>query len=81
MDIWVPGKVEVWLTQLGPLQGTLINTLLEVKPTAFLGVPRIWEKMQEKIKESGAKCSSLRKKVFSWGRIIGLKVNTKRMFG
>nr|XP_035976577.1 long-chain-fatty-acid--CoA ligase ACSBG2-like isoform X2 [Halichoerus grypus] len=61
--------------------GTLINTLQEVKPTTFLGVPRIWEKMQEMIKENGIKFSSLRKKVFSWGRVIGLKVNTKRMLG
>lgn len=77
----VPCKVPMWLTQLCLLQGTLINTLQEVKPTAFLGVPRIWEKMQETIKETGAKFSSLRKKVFSWGRVIGLKINTKRMLG
>ncbi|XP_022262874.1 long-chain-fatty-acid--CoA ligase ACSBG2 isoform X10 [Canis lupus familiaris] len=84
MDVWIPMKIGAFIYFAQPdalTQGTLINTLLEVKPTAFLGVPRIWEKMQEKIKESGAKCSSLRKKVFSWGRIIGLKVNTKRMFG
>ncbi|KAF5911616.1 hypothetical protein HPG69_008215 [Diceros bicornis minor] len=74
-------NVQVWLTQLCPLQGTLVSTLQEVKPTVFLGVPRIWEKMQEKIKESGAKSSSLRKKVFSWARTIGLKVNTKRILG
>lgn len=71
----------MWLTQLGLLQGTLIGTLKEVKPTIFLGVPRIWEKMQEMIKENSVKFSSLRKKVFSWGRVIGLKVNTKRMLG
>uniref|UniRef100_A0A8D0V270 Long-chain-fatty-acid--CoA ligase ACSBG2 n=1 Tax=Sus scrofa TaxID=9823 RepID=A0A8D0V270_PIG len=61
--------------------GTLVNTLQEVKPTAFLGVPRIWEKMHEKIKEAIDKSSSLRKKVFSWARTTGFKVNTKRMMG
>ena len=81
MDMWVPLEVQVPLDQLGLLQGTLIDTLQEVKPTAFLGVPRIWEKMQERIKETGAKFSSLRKKVFSWGRVIGFKINTKGMLG
>lgn len=73
--------MQVWLTQLCPLQGTLVNTLQEVKPTAFMGVPRIWEKMHEKIKEAASKSSSLRKKVFSWARNVGLKINTKRMLG
>ena len=31
------------------IQGTLVETLHEEKPTYFLGVPRIWEKFQEKI--------------------------------
>lgn len=63
------------------MQGTLVNTLQEVKPTAFMGVPRIWEKIQEKIKENGTKSSNLKKKVFSWARTVGLKINTKRMLG
>ncbi|XP_035976575.1 long-chain-fatty-acid--CoA ligase ACSBG2 [Halichoerus grypus] len=83
MDIWIPMKIGAftYFAQSDALKGTLINTLQEVKPTTFLGVPRIWEKMQEMIKENGIKFSSLRKKVFSWGRVIGLKVNTKRMLG
>ncbi|XP_077633977.1 long-chain-fatty-acid--CoA ligase ACSBG2-like isoform X2 [Crocuta crocuta] len=83
MDVWIPMKIGAYtyFAQPDALKGTLINTLQEVKPTAFLGVPRIWEKMQETIKETGAKFSSLRKKVFSWGRVIGLKINTKRMLG
>ncbi|XP_049495685.1 long-chain-fatty-acid--CoA ligase ACSBG2-like isoform X2 [Panthera uncia] len=83
MDIWVTMKIgaSTYFAQPDALKGTLINTLQEVKPTAFLGVPRIWEKMQERIKETGAKFSSLRKKVFSWGRVIGFKINTKGMLG
>uniref|UniRef100_G1LJV9 Long-chain-fatty-acid--CoA ligase ACSBG2 n=1 Tax=Ailuropoda melanoleuca TaxID=9646 RepID=G1LJV9_AILME len=83
MDVWVPMKIGAftYFAQPDALKGTLISTLQEVKPTAFLGVPRIWEKMQETIKANGIKFSSLRKKVFSWGRVIGLKVNTKKMLG
>nr|XP_023500330.1 long-chain-fatty-acid--CoA ligase ACSBG2 isoform X3 [Equus caballus] len=83
MDIWIPMKVGAvtYFAQPDALKGTLVSTLQEVKPTTFLGVPRVWEKMQDKIKESGAKSSSLRKKVFSWARATGLKVNKKRMLG
>ncbi|DAA27887.1 long-chain-fatty-acid--CoA ligase ACSBG2 isoform X2 [Bos taurus] len=83
MDVWVPIKVGAFIYFAEPdaLKGTLVNTLQEVKPTAFLGVPRIWEKMHEKIKEAVGKSSSLRKKVFLWARNIGLKVNSKRMLG
>lgn len=63
------------------MQGTLIDTLREVKPTIFLGVPRIWEKMQERINENGTRSSQLKKKVFSWARAVGSKMNKKKMLG
>ncbi|XP_037021048.2 long-chain-fatty-acid--CoA ligase ACSBG2 [Artibeus jamaicensis] len=83
MDVWVPMKIGAftYFAQPDALKGTLVNTLQEVKPTAFMGVPRIWEKIQEKIKENGAKSSNLKKKVFSWARTVGLKINTKKMLG
>ncbi len=31
------------------LKGTLTETLKEVQPTLFFGVPRVWEKIQEKM--------------------------------
>lgn len=63
------------------MQGTLVDILREVKPTIFLGVPRIWEKMQEKIKESSTTYSQLKKKVFLWARTVGSKINKKKMLG
>jgi long-chain-fatty-acid--CoA ligase ACSBG len=35
--------------------GSLLQTLLWARPTAFGSVPRIWEKFEEKIKETAAK--------------------------
>ncbi|XP_023589032.1 long-chain-fatty-acid--CoA ligase ACSBG2 [Trichechus manatus latirostris] len=61
--------------------GSLVNTLHQVRPTSFLGVPRVWEKMQEKIKENTTKAAALKRKVFSWARNTGLRVNNKRMLG
>ena len=31
----------------GALKGTLLNTLRDVRPTMFGGVPRVWEKFHE----------------------------------
>ncbi|XP_038194547.1 long-chain-fatty-acid--CoA ligase ACSBG2 [Arvicola amphibius] len=83
MDIWLPMKNGglIFFAQPDALRGTLVYTLQEVKPTIFLGVPRVWEKMQETIKENVSRSSSLRKKAFIWAKILGLKVNTKRMLG
>lgn len=35
------------------LQGTLVQTLQEVRPSMFFGVPRVWEKIEEKLKSIG----------------------------
>ena len=54
-------------------------TLKEVRPTAFMGVPRVWEKMQEKMKSVGAKSSTLTRKVASWAKEVGLQTNLSKM--
>uniref|UniRef100_A0A2K5CG84 Long-chain-fatty-acid--CoA ligase ACSBG2 n=1 Tax=Aotus nancymaae TaxID=37293 RepID=A0A2K5CG84_AOTNA len=83
MDIWVPIKIGAltYFAQPDALKGTLINTLKEVKPTVFLGVPRIWEKMHVEVKENSAKFTGWKKKVFVWVRNTGFKINSKKMLG
>uniref|UniRef100_A0A673M3C2 long-chain-fatty-acid--CoA ligase n=1 Tax=Sinocyclocheilus rhinocerous TaxID=307959 RepID=A0A673M3C2_9TELE len=56
------------------LKGSLANTLREVRPTSFLGVPRVWEKMQEAMKAVGAKSSVTKKKIADWAKGIGLQL-------
>lgn len=60
-------------------QGSLVNTMKEVRPTAFMGVPRVWEKMQEKMKAIGAKSSTVRRKVAAWAKDVGLQSNLAKM--
>ena len=60
-------------------QGSLVNTLKEARPTAFMGVPRVWEKMQEKMKSVGAKSSTVRRKVAAWAKDVGLQTNLTKM--
>jgi long-subunit acyl-CoA synthetase (AMP-forming) len=48
------------------------DTLREVRPHYFLAVPRVWEKIQEKIMAAGAKNPPLKKKIAAWARKQGL---------
>ncbi len=49
------------------------DNLREVRPTIFLAVPRVWEKIQAKIQAGAAKNTGLKKKIGTWARGIGLK--------
>ena len=48
------------------------EALREVRPHYFLGVPRVWEKIQERIMAAGAKNPPLKKKIAAWARRQGL---------
>lgn len=45
------------------MQGTLIETLLEARPTLFFGVPRVFEKIEEKMKSIAASNGYLKQKI------------------
>src|SRR4029453_18788313 len=47
--------------------------LVEVRPHFFLGVPRVWEKMQAAIEAKGAEASPLRRRIVAWARSVGLR--------
>ncbi|XP_006126863.1 long-chain-fatty-acid--CoA ligase ACSBG2 isoform X1 [Pelodiscus sinensis] len=83
IDIWLPIAfgAQVFFARPDALKGSLVDTLREVRPTAFMGVPRVWEKMEEKMKSVGAKSSALRRKVAAWAKEVGLQTNLKRMKG
>ncbi len=48
------------------------DNLREVRPTMFVGVPRVWEKIQAKMVAAGAQNSGLKKKIAAWARGKGL---------
>jgi long-subunit acyl-CoA synthetase (AMP-forming) len=48
------------------------ENLREVKPHVFLGVPRVWEKIQAGIEAAGAQNPPLKKKIAAWARKTGL---------
>ena len=63
------------------MQGTLVATLQEAQPTYFFGVPRVWEKFEERIEQAMKDASALRKKLFGWATRVGLKAGYDAMHG
>lgn len=53
------------------LQGSLVETLKEVRPTFFFSVPRVWEKIDEKLKEVAAQNGWLATKISTWAKSMG----------
>jgi long-subunit acyl-CoA synthetase (AMP-forming) len=49
------------------------EALLATRPTYFLGVPRVWEKMQAKMQAAGSSASPLRRRIARWARGVGLR--------
>ncbi|GBG24983.1 Long-chain-fatty-acid--CoA ligase ACSBG2, partial [Hondaea fermentalgiana] len=54
-------------------RGTLGQRLGAVEPTFFLGVPRVWEKIAEKLKAVGAQTTGLKKKLSTTAKKKGLE--------
>ena len=67
-----------YFAQPDALKGSLVNTLKEVRPTAFLGVPRVWEKIHEKMMDVGKKTKGLKKTIATWAKSVGLETNDRR---
>ncbi|KAK9522258.1 hypothetical protein VZT92_018735 [Zoarces viviparus] len=83
VDIWVSVlcAITIYFAEPDALKGSLVNTLKEARPTCFVGVPRVWEKMQEKMKAVGAKASPMKRRVAGWAKSIGLRYNYSVMNG
>jgi long-chain-fatty-acid--CoA ligase ACSBG len=62
-----------WFAKPTALKGTLVQTLRDVRPTLFLGVPRVWEKFQEAMKAIGAQTTGLKLKIATWAKAKGLQ--------
>merc|ERR1712045_71441 len=61
LSMWGGGTVH--FADKMALQGTLLKTLVEAKPTLFFGVPRVYEKIQEKMMEAAKANTGLKKRL------------------
>merc|ERR1712142_1247086 len=67
------GGGTVWFADKMALQGTLLKTLVEAKPTLFFGVPRVYEKIQEKMMEVAKTNTGLKKKLSEIAKEVALE--------
>jgi long-chain-fatty-acid--CoA ligase ACSBG len=63
------------------LKGTLTNTLKEVRPTLFFGVPRVWEKIEEKMVQMGRANSGLKRALSQWAKGLGAERCRRLQYG
>ncbi|GBP49328.1 Long-chain-fatty-acid--CoA ligase ACSBG2 [Eumeta japonica] len=73
--------VAVYFAKPDALKGSLVETLKEVRPTRFLAVPRVWEKMYEKIMAVGAASGGLKRSLASWAKGKALEFHLGRING
>lgn len=74
-------KAQCYFADKNALKGSLVKTLIEVQPTQFLAVPRVWEKIYDKMQEVAAQNGYLKKMLSSWAKAQGLAHNQDRMNG
>jgi long-chain acyl-CoA synthetase len=61
--------------------GTIANDLQDVKPHGFGAVPRILEKVYDKIINKGEKLTGIKRKLFFWALDLGLKYEIDKKNG
>ncbi|TYZ58256.1 hypothetical protein PybrP1_007933 [[Pythium] brassicae (nom. inval.)] len=83
LDIHVPMHLGSQVSFAGPdaLKGALVETLREIRPTFFFGVPRVWEKVMEKMREIGASTTGFKKVLAAWAKGKGAKKTERFQFG
>ena len=74
LDIWMAilNLATVHFADKMALKGTLLQTLQEARPTTFFGVPRVWEKVMEGMKNKGKSTTGLKKILADWCKQAGL---------
>ncbi|CAG0915153.1 unnamed protein product [Notodromas monacha] len=80
-DLHLPASIAATVTFADPdaLKGSLTKTLKEVRPTLFLGVPRVYEKMQEKMLEVGGQVTGWKRSLANWAKATAVNYHSHRM--
>uniref|UniRef100_A0A182Q2C2 long-chain-fatty-acid--CoA ligase n=1 Tax=Anopheles farauti TaxID=69004 RepID=A0A182Q2C2_9DIPT len=71
----------VYFADKDAMKGTLLTTLQEAKPTRMLAVPRVYEKIQEKMLAIGAQSGTAKKLVAGWAKSVTLQHHLDAMEG
>ncbi|KAI8121071.1 Very long-chain-fatty-acid--CoA ligase bubblegum [Lucilia cuprina] len=63
----------VYFADKDALKGTLVKSLQDARPTRFMGVPRVYEKFQERMVAVASTSGSFKKMIASWAKGVTLK--------
>lgn len=63
----------IWFADKDALKGTLVKSLQDARPTRFMGVPRVFEKFQERMVAVASSNGSFKKMLAGWAKGITLK--------
>lgn len=76
-DLWtgLQWGAQVCFADPDALKGSLVDTLREVQPTSHMGVPRVWEKIMERIQQAAAQSGFIRRKMLLWAMSVTLEQN------
>ena len=74
-------RAAIYFARPDALQGSLAITLNKVRPTLFGGVPRVWEKFEEKMKEVASKRGALAQKLAGWAKRVGFSATQNQLKG
>ncbi|XP_067017003.1 long-chain-fatty-acid--CoA ligase ACSBG2-like [Acropora muricata] len=83
LEIFLPITVagSLWFAQPDALKGTILETLREVRPTLFCAVPRVYEKIMEKMNEQARQMSGLGRMIGNWAQGVALQGNMNKENG
>ncbi|XP_029772319.1 long-chain-fatty-acid--CoA ligase ACSBG2-like [Suricata suricatta] len=81
LDMWITISVAgtLYFAQSDALRGSLINTLREVKPTVFYGVPWVWDRLLDTLKTSQLASTPFRRRLDKWAMWLGLRAKKRQM--
>lgn len=70
-----------YFCQTDALRGSLTTTMKEVEPTIFFAVPRVWEKIQEKMAQIGRSTKGALKVLSTWAKAMGTDHSKRSQYG
>jgi long-chain-fatty-acid--CoA ligase ACSBG len=83
LDMYCPiaTGLQIWFAQPDALRGSLGVTLKDVRPTIFFGVPRVWEKIYDKMQEVAKSSTGIKKIIATWAKKKSSKYWNNHQFG
>lgn len=78
MNVYIKKGVSIYFAEG---METIGNDLRDVKPVVFTTVPRLLEKVYEKIDEKGSSLTGIKRKIFDWAVHIAGKYETNKQQG